>query len=109
MGNLIIHINNYHYPGTICVITIFGQIYFEISRFCFCHSPDLNPLDFTFWGQSMQKVWEVKPSTIPELKTVVEEYFAGLTPDFINKCVGNIRKRAELCIQANGSHFEHLL
>ena len=23
------------------------------------HSPDLNPLDFSFWSQAMQKVWEI--------------------------------------------------
>ena len=73
------------------------------------HSPDLNPLDFTFWGQAMQKVWEVQPSTIEDLKTVVEDYFASLTPDFVNKCVLNIKKRAKLCIKARGGHFEHLL
>ena len=30
---LIIHINNYHYPGTTCVITIFCHFFFQISRF----------------------------------------------------------------------------
>ena len=53
-----------------------------------------NPLDYTFWGQAMAKVWEAKPSTIPELKAVVEAYFASLDADFIKKCVLNIKKRA---------------
>ena len=73
------------------------------------HSPDLNPLDFTFWGQAMQKVWKAKPSTIKQLKKVVADYFAGLDSDFINKCVRNMKKRAHLCIQENGGHFEHLM
>ena len=73
------------------------------------HSPDLNPLDFTFWGQAMQKVWKAKPSTIKQLKKVVEDYFASLDSDFINKCVRNMKKRAHFCIQENGGHFEHLM
>ena len=73
------------------------------------HSPDLNPLDYTFWGQAMAKVWAEKPKTIDELKAVVENYFASLSEDFVKKCVSNIRKRAELCIQQKGGHFEQLL
>ena len=73
------------------------------------HSPDLNPLDFSFWGQAMAKVWEAKPQNIDALKAVVESFFNELSPDFINKCVANIRKRAQLCIRAKGAHFEHLL
>ena len=72
-------------------------------------SPDLNPLDFTFWSQAMQKVWEEKPKTIAALKTVVETFFSSLTPDFINNCVLNIKTRAQLCVQENGGHFEHLM
>ena len=73
------------------------------------NSPDLNPLDFTFWGQAMAKVWKEKPKTIQELKNVVENFFSSLDSDFIKKCVLNIKKRAELCLQEDGGHFEHLL
>ena len=62
-----------------------------ISRFAKivwpAHSPDLNPLDFTFWGQAMAKVWEAKPSTIPQLKAVVEAFFESLSRDFVKKNV----------------------
>ena len=57
----------------------------------------------------MQKVWEAKPQSIPELKTVVEIFFKNLEPDFVKKCVLNIKKRAALCVKEKGSHFEHLL
>ena len=73
------------------------------------HSPDLNPLDFSFWGQAMAKVWEAKPKNLADLKAVVELFFENLSPDFINKCVRNIRKRAELCVRENGDHFEHFM
>ena len=36
------------------------------------HSPDLNPLDFSFWGQAMAKAWKDKPESIEELTNSVE-------------------------------------
>ena len=57
----------------------------------------------------MQKVWEAKPQSISELKTVVGIFFKNLEPDFVKKCVFNIKKRAALCVKEKGSHFEHLL
>ena len=90
---------------------IFGERI--ISRFANVewpsHSPDLNPLDFSFWGQAMTKVWEAKPETIEELKVVVENFFSSLSKDFVKDCCLNIKKRAQLCINQNGGHFEHLL
>jgi hypothetical protein len=73
------------------------------------NSPDLNPLDFCFWGLAMSEVWKKKPKTIPELKKVVEDFFNNLGTDFVKNCVLNIRKRAQLCVQEQGGHFEHLL
>ena len=73
------------------------------------NSPDLNPLDFCFWGMAMAEVWKQKPETIPALKKVVEDFFKNLGPDFIKNCVLNIRRRAQFCVQENGGHFEHLL
>ena len=73
------------------------------------NSPDFNPLDFCFWGLAMAEVWKQKPKTIPALKKVVEDFFNNLGPDFVKKCVLNIRKRAQLCVQEQGGHFEHLL
>ena len=74
------------------------------------HSPDLKPLDYTFWGQAMSKeVWEAKSQTKQTLKNAVKQFFSSLKPDFIMKCVLHIRKRAQFCVQENGSHFEHFL
>ena len=72
-------------------------------------SPDLNPLDFCFWGMAMKEVWEKKPQTIPELMSVVENFFENLSPDLVRKCVGNIRKRAQFCVKNKGGHFENQL
>ena len=72
-------------------------------------SPDLNPLDYCFWGMSMAKVYKAQPKTIPELVNIVEEFFESLSEDFIRKSVDHIKKRAELCIKYKGAHFEHKL
>ena len=73
------------------------------------HSPDLNPLDFSFWGQAMAKVWKDKPESIEELTNSVEEFFANCDEDIVRKIVANVLKRAKLCVQEKGGHFEHLL
>ena len=69
-------------------------------------SPDLNPLDYSFWGMAMKKVWEENPKTLDDLKTVVEDFFSSLPEDLVRRTVANIRKRAELCVKNNGGHFE---
>ena len=74
-----------------------------------CQYPGLNPLDYSLWGQSMEKVWEVNSKTIQELKAVVEKFFARLGPDLFKKSVMNIKNPAKLCIRANCVHFEHLM
>ena len=72
-------------------------------------SPDLNPLDYSFQGMAMKKVWEENPQTINELKLVVENFFQSLPEDLVRRTVSNILKRAELCIQNKGGHFENQL
>ena len=74
-------------------------------------SPDLNPLDFSFWNLAMTEVYKVKPKTLEELTTTVENFFEQLGQDenLVRKIVGNILKRAEICVQQEGGHFEHLI
>ena len=69
-------------------------------------SPDLNPLDYAFWGMAMQKVYRENPKTIPELMQCVEDFFEALPETVIKNSVANIMKRAELCVKNNGDHFE---
>ena len=57
----------------------------------------------------MAKVWKDKPESIEELTNSVEEFFANCDEDIVRKIVANILKRAKLCVQEKGGHFEHLL
>ena len=73
------------------------------------HSPDLNPLDYSFWSQAQSIVYKKKPETIEELTWIVEEFFGNLDEENIRKTVANLLKRAQLCVQERGGHFEHKL
>ena len=73
------------------------------------YSPDLNPLDFFFWGHAMAEVFCQKPSTIEELKQVVEDMAANLSGEIIRKVMENFRRRCEACVSANGGAFEYFL
>ena len=72
-------------------------------------SPDLNPLDYSFWGMAMKEVWDKNPKTIPELMEVVENFFSNLSEDLVRRTVANILKRAEKCRKNKGGHFENEL
>ena len=69
--------------------------------------PDLNPLDYHFWG-AMLEVWTLQvistqPVNIDELKKV------DMGPDSINKAILSFPKRLRACVKAGGGHFEHTL
>ena len=80
-------------------------------------SPDLNPLDFWYWSHVQKLVKDgcqvnnqyVHPATIEEIMEKVEQASATLTPDVIKKSCRNIRKRAQMCLDQNGKHFQHLI
>ena len=49
------------------------------------NSPDLNPLDFFFWGHSMNHVYRTKPSTIENLKSIVNDFAESMDPDLVER------------------------
>ena len=56
----------------------------------------------------MAHVIKCEPSTIAELKTVVEDFAVKLSEEEVRKMVRNMKKRAELCRDNFRGHFEHL-
>ena len=73
------------------------------------YSPDLNPLDFSFWSQAMAHVVRCEPSTLQELKEVVEDFAINFDPEKAKSMARHTRRRAQLCVQQAGGHFEHLV
>ena len=59
----------------------------------------------------MVEVYKVKPKNLDELKSTIENFFQrlGQNENLVRKIVGNTIKRAEICVQNGGGHFEHLL
>ena len=72
-------------------------------------SPDLNPLDFFFWGVAEKSVYDAKPRSLEQLKKVVELCAKNVTRETLIKAAQNFRKRATFCLANEGGHFEHLL
>ena len=73
------------------------------------HSPDINPLDFHFWSAAQREVYRQKPQNIEELVQCVQDFATACDQRTIKKVAANVLKRARLCLQAGGGHFQHLL
>lgn len=73
------------------------------------HSPDLNPLDFHFWAAAQKQVYSQKPESIEELVECVEQFCSSYNQETIRRVALNVVKRARMCLDANGGHFQHRL
>ena len=71
------------------------------------YSPDLSSLNFSFWFQVMAHIFRCDPST--DLKSIEEDFAADMREEDIRKMVRHTKKRAELCKDNFGEHFEHLM
>ena len=73
------------------------------------HSPDLNPLDFHFWGEAQQRVYQERPENIEGLIECVKNFAATYESSTIRRVAANVLKRSRECLNADGGHFQHLL
>ncbi|EZA61385.1 hypothetical protein X777_12292 [Ooceraea biroi] len=72
-------------------------------------SPDLTPLDFFLWSTIKQYVYHERIDSREELQNKIIEAFAIVTPEMVHNTQRSLLRRARLCIECNGGHFEHLL
>lgn len=74
-------------------------------------SPDLTPLDYYLWGEVKRLVYATEYSNRDELKSRILIAFDKVRSDplVLNRVKDNLCKRAELCIERGGAHFEQLL
>ena len=70
-------------------------------------SPDLNPMDFFFWGYHKNKVYqdEIFYNT-DDLRQKILSCIAEIGCDLLRKLVDNVPKRLETVIENSGSHIE---
>ena len=71
-------------------------------------SPDLNPLDFYFWGDMKQKIHEGSPRSLMDVKNMIGGFFRQTTEDkdLLKRITAQFCSRIKCCIQAKGGLFE---
>lgn len=73
-------------------------------------SPDLNPLDFFYWGAVKEKVYHKPIEDLAELRTRIAEAVEFVNNGrFARQISRSFLKRCRACIAAEGRQFEHLL
>lgn len=74
-------------------------------------SPDLNPLDFYFWGQLKSLVYATEVDTEAELRhrIIAAADAVRQQPGLHRACGASLIRRAQMCIESEGNVFEHLL
>jgi hypothetical protein len=100
-NRMILEFMNKNYPNR--WIGRFGPIVWP------ARSPDLTPLDFFLWGFIKEQVYRTPAHTQDDLMRRLLDAFALVTPDMLARSKNDIIRRARLCIEARGDHFEHLL
>jgi len=76
------------------------------------NSPDLNPVDCAVWGAFQQMVYQRRRFTsINQLKQaiVTESEWDKLLQRFINRAIGQWRRRLEWVVPQQGEQIEHFM
>lgn len=75
----------------------------------FLRSPDLTPLDFFLWGYLKNIIYQVEPTTPENMKCHIMETLQQLGTATLQRVENSFQNQLNLCIEANGQAFEHLL
>ncbi|QQP39809.1 Putative transposable element [Caligus rogercresseyi] len=68
-------------------------------------SPDLNPLDFSFWWHVESHACRVRHSNVEDLKTSVEKKWKAMKRSYIITVCQAFRRRVEAVIEAKGGEI----
>ncbi|GBM03913.1 hypothetical protein AVEN_185408-1 [Araneus ventricosus] len=69
-------------------------------------SPDLTPLDFFLSGHIKGQVYATPPPTLQDFRRRITDTCASVTPVMLHNAQREILSRVQICIVANGEHFE---
>ena len=74
------------------------------------YSPDLNPLDFYFWGYLKSKVYtNPYPRTVDELKLNIRRECRKIGKIQISSAINNLNSRLQYVLAKKGGYFEQIL
>ena len=74
------------------------------------HNPDLNPLDYWFWGGRAAKgsIYAKCSATLDDLKQEVSDYFQAVPRETYRKVGQNFRVRINACLNRERAHIENV-
>lgn len=73
-------------------------------------SPDLNPLDFFYWGCLKEEVYSKPITNLEELRSRVQQAATKITQRRYARLLKRaFVRRCRACVRVNGRQFEHLL
>ncbi|KYN14904.1 hypothetical protein ALC57_12879 [Trachymyrmex cornetzi] len=72
-------------------------------------SPDINHLDFFLWGFIKEKVFSTKPTTRDNMKEIIRQACAAVTPQMLADVRRSLNTRINKCLEVHGNNFKHLL
>ena len=72
------------------------------------NSPDLNPVDCTVWDALQQTVYQRRRFT-NQLKQAIVTEWDKLLQRFIDRAIGQWRRRLEWVVPQQGEQIEHLM
>ena len=67
------------------------------------HSPDLNPLDYWFWGAAKGSVYANCPATLDDLKKEVSDYLQAVPRETYRKVGQNFGVGINACLRGHTS------
>ena len=73
------------------------------------HFPDLTTCNYFVWWHLKSMVYKSNPHTIQELNDNISHAVAAIRSTILHRVYLNMIRRAQLCIDAGGNHFHHLL
>ncbi|GBO12396.1 hypothetical protein AVEN_201495-1 [Araneus ventricosus] len=71
-------------------------------------SSDLTTFDFFLWGHIKGQVYATPTPILQDLRRRITDACASVTPAMLHNVQREIQSRVQICIVANGEHFEEL-
>lgn len=69
--------------------------------------PDLKALDFFLWSFLKDNVYKTKPTTLEQLKEIIREIIATISPETCEKIMKNETER--VCVASRDGHLQDII